>query len=176
MSKQKEIIRRIHTKPQIDESTYVDPMAYVIGDVHIGKRCGIFPAAVIRGDEDVITLGDETNVQDGAVIHTDTGFPCTIGDGVTIGHRAVIHGCTIGNNSLIGMGAIVMNGAKIGKDCIIGAGALVTQETEIPDGMMAFGSPAKIRRPLRPEEAEANRENARTYVLIAEEHVTDPET
>ncbi len=170
MSKEADIERRIHTMPAIAKSTYVDAMSSVTGDVHIGERCGIFPMVVIRGDEDRITIGDETNVQDGAVIHTDAGLACIIGNGVTIGHRAIIHGCSIGDNSLIGMGAIVMNSARIGKNCIIGAGALVTQGTEIPDGMMAFGSPAKIRRPLTPEEIKANQDNARTYVMIAEAH------
>lgn len=105
-------------------------------------------------------------IQDGTVVHADTGFPCEIGNGTTIGHNAIIHGCTIGHNTVIGMGAIVMNGAKIGSDCIIGAGSLVTQGTVIPDGMLAFGSPAKVVRPLTDEEKKENQTNGISYMLM----------
>ena len=109
----------------------------ITGDVTIGRDCGVWYNAVIRGDEVDIHIGDRTNIQDNAVVHGDPGNPVHIGSGVTIGHGAIVHGCSIGDNSLIGMGAIILNGARIGRDCIIGAGALVTQGTEIPDGSVA---------------------------------------
>ena len=119
--------------------------------------------AVIRGDEAPISVGENTNIQDCAVLHTTEGYPLTVGSGVTVGHSAILHSCAVGDNTLIGMGAIVLDEAVVGRDCIIGAGALVTKGTVIPDGSMAFGSPAKVVRPLTPEEIESNRENARSY-------------
>ena len=116
-----------------------------------------------------IVVGCGSNVQDGTVVHADNGFPCKIGNGTSIGHNAIIHGCTIGNNTVIGMGAIIMNGAQVGSDCIIGAGSLVTQGTVIPDGMLAFGSPAKVVRALTADEIEENHRNAMHYVEIARE-------
>lgn len=140
--------------------------ADIIGNVTIGDESSIWYQAVVRGDMAEIKIGAGTNVQDHVVIHADAGCPCHIGNGVTIGHSAIIHGCTIGNNSLIGMGAIILNGAKIGEDCIIGAGALVTQNMEIPDGSLAYGSPAKVIRPLTEEEKKENQTNAITYMLL----------
>lgn len=137
------------------------------GDVRIGKGSSVWYNAVIRGDEDSITIGEGTNVQDCCVIHTDTGHPVVIGNGVTIGHGAVVHGCEIGDNSLIGMGAIILNGAKVGKNCIIAAGALLTQGAVVPDGMLAMGSPAKIRRELTEEEIRHNAYNAQVYCEMA---------
>ena len=132
----------------------------ITGDVTIGRDCGVWYNAVIRGDEVDIHIGDRTNIQDNAVVHGDPGNPVHIGSGVTIGHGAIVHGCSIGDNSLIGMGAIILNGARIGRDCIIGAGALVTQGTEIPDGSVAFGNPARIRGQMSPEAVAENRRNA----------------
>ena len=132
----------------------------ITGDVTIGRDCGVWYNAVIRGDEVDIHIGDRTNIQDNAVVHGDPGNPVWIGSGVTIGHGAIVHGCSIGDNSLIGMGAILLNGARIGRDCIIGAGALVTQGTEIPDGSVAFGNPARIRGQMSPEAVAENRRNA----------------
>ena len=140
--------------------------ADIIGNVTIGDESSVWYHTVIRGDAAPIVIGAGSNVQDGCIIHVDTSHPCTIGNSVSIGHGALIHGCTIGDNTLIGMGAIVLNGAKIGEDCIIGAGALVTQDMVIPDGMMAFGSPAKIIRPLTEEEKKRNQTNAITYMLM----------
>ena len=137
--------------------------AVVCGDVTLGKGSSVWFNAVIRGDEDRITVGEKTNIQECAVIHVDPGAPVRIGNGVTVGHGAILHGCSIGDNSLIGMGAVVLNGARIGKDCIVGAGALVTSGTVIPDGWMAFGNPAKPVRRMRPEEVESNKESAAEY-------------
>ena len=137
--------------------------AVVRGDVTIGNGSSVWFNAVLRGDEDKIRIGEGTNIQDCAVLHVDKGYPMTIGNGVTVGHGAILHGCTIGDNSLIGMGAIVLNGARIGKNCIIGAGALVTSGTEIPDGWMAFGNPAKPVRRMKEEEIEANRRSSAIY-------------
>ncbi|MBW8636515.1 gamma carbonic anhydrase family protein [Hoeflea sp. WL0058] len=127
---------------------WVAESASVIGKVNIGEDVGIWFGSVLRGDNEPITIGKGTNVQENCVMHTDKGFPLVIGEGCTIGHRAMLHGCTIGDNSLIGMGAIVLNGAKIGANCLIGAGALVTEGKEIPDNSLVVGSPAKPVREL----------------------------
>ncbi len=148
----------------IDSSAWVAPGAFVLGDVEVGKDCGIWYNAVLRGDIAPIKIGDRTNVQDNAVIHVDFDKPAIIGNDVTIGHGAIVHGCTIGDNSLIGMGAIVLNGAEIGENCIIGAGALVTQNKKIPAGSMAFGNPAKVIRQLTQEEIDGITYNAKVYV------------
>jgi carbonic anhydrase/acetyltransferase-like protein (isoleucine patch superfamily) len=136
--------------PQFDDrdSNWIAPDAVVIGDVQIGRDVGIWFGAVIRGDNEPIAIGEDSNVQEHTVMHTDPGFPLTIGKGCTIGHRAMLHGCTIGDNSLIGMGAIVLNGAKIGRNCLVGAGALVTEGKEFPDNSLIVGSPAKVVRTL----------------------------
>lgn len=125
---------------------------------------------MIRSESDTTAIGEDTNIQDNCVLHTDKGFPITIGRGCTIGHAAILHGCTIGDNTLIGMGAILLNGARVGRDCIIGAGALVPQGMEIPDGSLAFGSPAKVRRAMTAEEIESNRAAAAFYCREAEEY------
>ena len=142
----------------------------MVGDVHIGAGSSVFFGSVLRGDREPITIGEDTNIQDNCVLHTDAGFPIRIGRGCTIGHGAILHGCTIGDNTLVGMGTIVLNGAKIGRDCIIGAGALVPQGMEIPDGSMAFGSPAKVRRALTEEEVRSNRAAAEFYCREAAEY------
>ncbi len=150
----------------LHETAWAAPSADIIGNVTIGDESSVWYQAVLRADMGEIIVGNGTNIQDHVVIHTSPGFPTHIGNSVTIGHSAIIHGCTIGHNSLIGMGAIVLNGAEIGEDCIIGAGSLVTQGMKIPDGMLAFGSPAKIIRPLTEEEKKANETNAITYCLL----------
>lgn len=149
---------------------YIAPSADIVGDVTLGRDSSVWYQAVIRADHAGIAVGEGSNIQDGCVLHGDEGYPVSIGDYVTIGHRAIIHGCEIGDNTLVGMGAIILNGAKIGKNCIIGAGALVTQGTQIPDGMMAFGSPAKIRRSVTEAEIHESRGNAIDYVAFAKEH------
>lgn len=132
--------------PQIEDRTriWIAPDAHVIGRVRLGLDVSVWFGAVIRGDNDPIVVGDRTNIQDGAVLHADPGFPLTIGDGVTIGHRAIVHGCTIGSDTLIGMGATILNGARIGRGCIVGANALVREGTEFPDGSLIVGVPARI--------------------------------
>lgn len=154
-------------QPRIEDNVFVAPSADVMGDVILESGSSVWYQAVIRGDCTTIHIGKNSNVQDKSVLHADPGRPLTIGEGVTIGHGAIIHGSYIGDNSLIGMGAIVLDGAKVGKNCIIGAGALVTGGMEIPDGMMAFGSPAKVRRPVTEEELEHNKWNALEYVQLA---------
>ena len=156
--------------PVIHPNAYIAPNATVVGDVHIGAGSSVFFGSVLRGDREPITIGEDTNIQDNCVLHTDKGFPITIGRGCTIGHAAILHGCTIGDNTLIGMGAILLNGARVGRDCIVGAGALVPQGMEIPDGSLAFGSPAKVRRALTAEEIESNRAAAAFYCREAEEY------
>jgi carbonic anhydrase/acetyltransferase-like protein (isoleucine patch superfamily) len=140
------------TKPRIAASAYIDPGAHVIGDVEIGERSSVWPAAVLRGDIEPIRVGADTNIQDGTIIHTDKGFPATIGDRVSIGHAVVLHGCTIEEDSLIGMGARVLNGARIGRGAVVAAGSLVPEGMEIAPDMLVMGTPAKPRRPVSAEE------------------------
>ena len=138
----------------------------IIGNAVFGKECGVWFNAVVRGDEDSIEIGDRTNIQDNCVFHVDKGFPMTIGSDVTVGHGSILHGCQVGDNTLIGMGSTILNGAKIGKNCIIGAGSLVTQNKEIPDGMLAYGNPVKVIRPLTDKEIADNKESAEHYVKL----------
>lgn len=135
-------------RPQIHEDTWVAPDANVIGDVVLEAGAAIWFCATLRGDNERITVGEGTNVQENCVFHTDIGFPLAIGQGCTIGHKAMLHGCVIGHNTLIGMGATVLNGARIGDNCLIGAGALVTEGKEIPDGSLVVGAPATVVRQL----------------------------
>ena len=142
------------------------PGAAVNGDVTLGRGCSVWYNAVIRGDVSPIRIDEDTNIQDNAVLHTSYQFPLVLGRGVTVGHGAILHGCTVEDNVLIGMGAIVLDGAVIGRDSIVGAGALVTKNPRIPPGSMVLGSPAKVKRALTEEEIAAIRENAREYVAI----------
>lgn len=148
---------------QTSEDVVLLPGARVSGEVTIGRGSSVWYNAVIRGDESAITVGEDTNIQDNAVLHTSHDLPLVVGSGVTIGHSAILHSCTVGDNTLIGMGAIVLDGASVGRDCIVGAGSLVTGGTVIPDGSMAFGSPARVVRPLREEEIARNRHDAQAY-------------
>lgn len=136
----------------------------IAGDVTMGEGCSVWYNAVIRGDENSILIGRDTNIQDNAVIHAGPVSKVVIGDRVTIGHSAIVHGCKIGNDSLIGMGSIIMNNAVIGNDCIIGAGSIVTEHMIIPDGTVAFGNPARIIRSITEKEKEHNRANSDMYV------------
>jgi carbonic anhydrase/acetyltransferase-like protein (isoleucine patch superfamily) len=135
-------------QPQIASDAWVAPSADLIGDVHLAELASVWFGAVIRADNTPITVGARTNVQDGAMLHSDPGAPCTLGEDVTIGHHAILHGCTIGDRTLIGMGATVLNRAVIGEDCLVGAGALVTEGKIFPPGHLIVGSPAKAIRPL----------------------------
>jgi carbonic anhydrase/acetyltransferase-like protein (isoleucine patch superfamily) len=156
--------------PRIAPSAWVAESATVIGRVHLGEQCGVWYGAVLRGDNEWITLGARTNVQEGAVLHTDPGFPLVTGEDVTIGHQALLHGCTVGDGSLIGIQAVVLNGARIGKGCLVGAGAVVTEGKEFPDGTLILGSPAKVVRELTPEQAARLKLSAAYYVANAERH------
>ncbi|MEG0780094.1 MAG: gamma carbonic anhydrase family protein [Oscillospiraceae bacterium] len=148
-----------------DAAVWIAETAVVTGDVTFGTESSVWHGAVLRGDCGKLTIGSRTNIQDGVTLHETV----TLGDGCTIGHGAIVHGCAVGDNSLIGMGAIVLDGAVIGRDCIVGAGALVTGRTVIPDGSMVLGSPARVIRPLRPEEIEGNRASAAEYVKLTRE-------
>ncbi|HEY7333603.1 MAG TPA: gamma carbonic anhydrase family protein [Bryobacteraceae bacterium] len=150
--------------PRVAASAYVDPAATVIGDVIVGERSSVWPGATLRGDIDPIRVGDETSIQEGTVVHTDKGHPTTIGNRVTVGHAAVIHGCTIEDDALIGIGAIVLNGAKIGKGAVVAAGSLVTEGMEVPPATLVMGSPAKPRRPVSPEEQARFQKGVKGYV------------
>jgi carbonic anhydrase/acetyltransferase-like protein (isoleucine patch superfamily) len=150
-------------KPQVDPTAYVAPGAQIIGDVILHAGSSIWFNATLRGDNEPIIIGEGSNVQESSVLHTDMGSPLTLGRNVTVGHLAMLHGCLIDDESLIGMQAVVLNGAKIGKQCIIGAGALVTGGMVIPDQSLVMGSPAKIVRSLRPEEITKMAEGALGY-------------
>jgi len=156
----------IYKMRKTDEEVLICEGASVTGDVTLSKGVSVWYNAVIRGDEGTITIGKDTNIQDGAVLHETV----TVGVGCTVGHNAILHGCTVGDNSLIGMGAIVLNGAKIGSNCIVGAGALVTGKMDAPDGSMILGSPAKVVRPLTEEEIERNRGSMRHYLRNTENY------
>lgn len=160
------------TTPHIDPTAFVAPGATLIGRVHLAARTGVWYTAVLRGDTEQITIGADTNIQDGCVVHADPGYPATLGRGVTVGHRAVLHGCTIEDNCLIGMGAVVMNGAHIGTGSLIAAGAVVLEGTDIPPGSLVAGTPAKVRRELTDDERQALRLSADQYIQLAERHRT----
>ena len=148
----------------VGENQFVAPNATIVGTVRLRANTSIWFNAVLRGDTEWIEIGDNTSVQDGCVLHADPGFPLRIGQGVTVGHKAMLHGCDIGDNTLVGIGSIVLNGAKIGRDCLIGANSLVTVGKQFPDGALIMGSPAKVIRKLEPAEIEANRKSAQLYV------------
>ncbi len=150
--------------PNPDEY-WIAPNAVVLGRVILKKNTSIWFGATLRGDNDPIIIGENSNVQDGSVLHTDTGSPLTVGANVTIGHMVMLHGCTIGDNSLIGIGSIVLNGAKIGRNCLIGANSLITEGKVIPDNSMVMGSPGKVVRQVSPEQAAIMAHGAAGYVL-----------
>ena len=155
-------------EPQIEESVYVSESADIIGKVKIGKNSSVWYNSVIRGDDEEIIIGENTNIQDGSVLHGEE--KTIIGNNVTVGHRAIVHGAKIGDNSLIGMGAIVLDGAEIGEHCLVGAGALVTANKKFEDGMLIIGSPAKAIRSLTDEEKKNLEKSAELYVKTAKEH------
>jgi carbonic anhydrase/acetyltransferase-like protein (isoleucine patch superfamily) len=144
--------------------------AQVMGRVRMDEDASVWFGAVVRGDTEHIHIGKGSNVQDGSVLHADHGMPLMIGQNVTVGHQVMLHGCTIGDGSLIGIQAVVLNGAKIGKNCLVGAGALVTEGKEFPDGSMILGSPAKVVRQLTPEQIEGLRASARHYIHNAQRY------
>ena len=151
------------TKPIVDADTWIAPDANVIGNVVLEAGASVWFCATLRGDNEVIHVGAGSNVQENCVFHTDVGFPLTIGRDCTIGHKVMLHGCTIGDNSLIGMGATVLNGAKIGRNCLIGAGALITENKVIPDGSLVMGAPGKVVRELDEKAIQMLTASARHY-------------
>ena len=156
--------------PQVTATAWVADSAQVIGRVSLADDASVWYGAVLRGDNDRITIGARSNVQDGSVLHADAGFPLTLGADVTVGHQAMLHGCTVGDGSLIGIQAVVLNGAKIGRDSLVGAGAVVTEGKEFPDGSLILGAPAKAVRSITPEQVERLRLGALHYVENAERH------
>ena len=150
--------------PRVDASAWVADNAQVMGDVTLAADSSIWFGVTVRGDTDAISIGVGSNIQDGSVLHADHGIPVVVGERVTVGHMVMLHGCTIGDESLIGIGAIVLNGAKIGKNCLVGAGSLVTEGKEFPDGSMILGSPAKVVRQLSPEQIAGIRASAQHYI------------
>ena len=153
--------------PRVADSAWVAENALVIGEVSLGEHASVWFGTTVRGDTATITIGTGSNIQDGSVLHADDGLPLTIGAHVTVGHQVMLHGCTVGDESLIGIGAIVLNGAKIGKNCLVGAGALVTEGKEFPDGSMIIGSPAKAVRSIEPTDAERLQHNNQRYITLA---------
>jgi carbonic anhydrase/acetyltransferase-like protein (isoleucine patch superfamily) len=149
---------------------FIAPTATVIGDVSLGEDTGIWYGAVLRGDKDRIEIGAGSNIQDNAVVHTSRGYPARIGREVSVGHGAILHGCTIGDRVLVGMGAIVMNGAVVGEECIIAAGAVVTEGTVIPAGSVVMGIPARVAKEATPEQRAGIRKNAESYVALAKSY------
>ena len=148
-------------------TAWVADSAQVMGNVHLEADANIWFGTVIRGDNEPIRIGEGSNIQDGSVLHSDNGKPLTVGKHVTVGHGVMLHGCTVGDESLIGIGAVVLNGAVIGKNCLVGAGSLVTEGKVFPDGSMIVGSPAKVVRQLSPEQMEGLRQSAKHYIANA---------
>ncbi len=152
-----------------EKTVYIAPDAVVTGDVALADRVNIWYGAVLRGDSGTITVGEGTNIQDKCILHEKTA----LGKNCTVGHGAIVHGCTIGDNTMVGMGAIVLTGAVIGNDCIIGAGAVVTGKTVAPDGSLLLGSPAKVVKSVTPEQIEENRHSAEHYIALAEANLPE---
>lgn len=151
-------------RPQVDDSAWIAPNATVIGRVRLGEQVGIWYSAVLRGDLEDIEIGARTNIQDGCVLHADPGFPLTVGTGVSVGHNAILHGCTVGDDVLVGMGATVLNGAVIGAGSLIAANALIPENAQIPPGSLVAGVPGKVRRELGEAELDRIRLNAAVYL------------
>ncbi len=150
--------------PQVDSTAWIADSAEVMGNVTLGPDASVWFGCVLRGDTESMSIGEGSNIQDMSVLHADRGMPLTVGKHVTVGHKVMLHGCTIGDESLIGIGAIVLNGARIGKHCLVGAGALVTEGKEFPDGSMIVGAPAKAIRQLTPEQIEGLKMSAQHYI------------
>src|SRR4030095_803068 len=168
------VIEQGGRRPQLGEKVFIAPGAYVIGEVSVGEGSGIWFNTVIRGDVNWIKIGKRTNIQDLSVIHVDSGgWPTTIGDDVTVGHRVILHGCTLADRVLIGMGSTVMNGVKIGEDAIVGAGSLITENTVIPPRTLSLGSPCKVKRDLTEGEVQLLKLSALHYAELAEKYLKE---
>lgn len=159
--------------PHVPESAWVADTADVIGRVTLGEDASVWFGAVLRGDTEALSLGARSNAQDGSVLHADPGFPLVIGDDVTIGHQVMLHGCSIGDGSLIGIQAVILNGARIGRQCLVGAGAVVTEGKEFPDGSLILGAPAKAVRQLTPEQLAGLAQSAAHYRANAQRYRRD---
>ncbi|WP_297566402.1 gamma carbonic anhydrase family protein [uncultured Faecalibaculum sp.] len=157
----------------ISEEAWIAPGAVVAGDVTMEAGSSVWFHCTVRAEEEPVVIGKDSNVQDNSVIHTDPGYPVILGDSVTVGHGCILHGCRIGDETLIGMGAIVLNGAAIGSHCLIGAGALVTQNAIIPDGSLVLGSPARVIKPVTEQQIQEIRENAMEYVMLSGQYRLD---
>jgi carbonic anhydrase/acetyltransferase-like protein (isoleucine patch superfamily) len=156
--------------PNIAPDAWVADSATVLGRVTLGRESSVWYGAVVRGDNDRIAIGARTSIQDGAVLHTDDGIELLVGDGVTVGHQVMLHGCSVGDGSLIGIQTVVLNGARIGRDCLVGAKSLITEGKEFPDGALIMGSPAKVVRMLSAEQIERLRFSSAHYVELAKRH------
>ena len=150
--------------PRVAASAWIAESAVVAGDVELGEQCSVWFHATLRGDTERLVIGARSNVQDGAVLHADAGSPLVIGEGVTVGHQVMLHGCTVGDGSLIGIQAVVLNGARIGRHCLVAAGSVVTEGKEFPDGSMIMGAPARVVRELTPQQIEGLKRSAQHYV------------
>ena len=156
--------------PDVHTTAWVAESAQVMGRVTMAENSSVWYGAVLRGDNDSISVGRNSNVQDGSVLHTDHGSPLVIGDNVTVGHLVMLHGCSIGDGSLVGIGSVIMNGARIGRNCIVGAGALVTEGKQFPDGVLIVGTPAKVQRELTAEQIDRLQASASHYVTQQQRH------
>ena len=166
------VYRLGETFPTMAATAWVADSAQVIGDVHLGDQASVWFGAVLRGDNTRLHIGSRTNIQEGTIIHSDAGYPVHLGDDVTVGHQAMLHGCTVGDGSLIGIQAVVLNGARIGRRCLVAAGAVVTEGKEFPDGSLIMGAPAKVVRELTPEQLEGLVRSAAGYVAKAQRFKT----
>lgn len=156
-------------KVRLDPECYIAPNCTLLGDVTIGTHSSVFPGVVMRGDRAPITIGEKSNIQENCVLHVDFDLPCTIGDNVTVGHNAIVHCATIGDNTIVGMGSVVLDGAVIGKECVIGAGAVVPKGMVVPDGSLVLGVPAKVKGPISEEQRAYNQTSADDYEANARE-------
>lgn len=156
-----------HQPQSLDPTAYVAPTAVVVGDVTLGAESSVWFGAVLRGDSEAIRIGRRTNIQDGAILHADPGFPCILGDGVTVGHGAIVHGATVEDNCLIGMRSVVMNGARIGQGSIVGVGCVVPEGMQVPPGSVVLGLPARLHRQTTPQDQQRIAHAARHYVQAA---------
>ena len=159
--------------PRLGKEVFIADSAQVIGNVEIGDFSSVWFNAVLRGDRERIRIGRYSNVQDGAVVHVSEGFPVEIGDFVSIAHGCVVHGCRIGSNSLVGMGAVLLNGVEVGENCLVGAGAVLTEGKSFPPNSLILGVPAKVARELSSEEVEAIRKNAEVYCALAKDYLRE---
>ena len=170
MTIQERLATYLERKPEISRAAFIAPCAEVHGAVTLGEDASVFYKSVLRGDIQTIDIGRGTNIQDGSIIHLADEYPCIIGDYVTVGHGAMVHACRIGNECLIGMRSTILDGAEIGDHCLIAAGSVVTPRTVIPPGSMVMGAPAKVKRPLTPEEIAGLRPWAEKYIIVARAH------